>query len=781
MRLRAGFRGRLVWSLAAVLAAAGALAAPAAAMSNGGTLSPGLAALAKPSVRSKSHARQGTILGVAPNGPGSLVREGNRVFVNIRFERGAVARLDALKEAGARVVSASRRYQTVTVAATPATLHELAEVPGVASVTESLAPIVYGSAQAPAADGGSCEGGSAISEGVSQLRVGEAREDFGLRGKGVTVGVLSDSFNTATLEADGPGSIATHASQDVKSNDLPGLAGTCSEEQEPVNVLEDDPPIEEGETADEGRAMLQIVHDEAPHASLAFTTAFKSDSEVLFAQNIERLAKPLGEGGAGAKVIADDVAYFEEPFFQDGPVADAIDKVTGEGVTYLTAAGNDNLFEGKHEIASWEAPEFRDSGSCPLGVDAFMRRTETHCMNFKPTSGTDDTFGITVEAGATLIVDLQWAEPWNDVNSDLDAFLLNEAGNEVLAAKTTDNIALQRPVEVLGWENESSKPQKVQFAINRCVEACNPEAAPGAKPRLKFALLENGSGVKSTEYPKSEGVDVVGPTIFGHAGAADAITVGAVPFDHSSEPEEYSSRGPVTHYFGPVEGTTPAPALVPPETIAKPDLVATDCGATTFFAQLVGSTWRFCGTSAAAPHAAGVATLMLQAKPAATPAQIRTALTESATKLPGFSEDAVGSGLIDAVGALEDIGAKATEKDWPSITVPPLEGEGEGESPKGFTAVSTPTPPPTISFRRHPAKVVRTRFRKAPVTFRFGSSEAGVTFLCAVDSGRFHDCGAVLSRWFPLGGHAVRVKARDAAGDVDSAPVAYRFRVKRVG
>ncbi len=100
-----------------------------------------------------------------------------------------------------------------------------------------------------------------------------------------------------------------------------------------------------GDRADEGRAMLQIVHDLAPHASLAFATAFKGEES--FAQNIERLARPVAAGGAGAKVIVDDVGYFEEPFFQDGPVAAAINKVTAEGVTYLTSAGNDNLFEGE--------------------------------------------------------------------------------------------------------------------------------------------------------------------------------------------------------------------------------------------------------------------------------------------------------------------------------------------------------------------------------------------------------------------------------------------------
>ncbi len=50
---------------------------------------------------------------------------------------------------------------------------------------------------------------------------------------------------------------------------------------------------------------------------------------------------------------------------------------------------------------------------------------------------------------------------------------------------------------------------------------------------------------------------------------------------------------------------TPAASLPTPQTLDKPDVAASDCVATTFFAQLVGSTWRFCGTSAAAPHAAG--------------------------------------------------------------------------------------------------------------------------------------------------------------------------------
>ena len=48
--------------------------------------------------------------------------------------------------------------------------------------------------------------------------------------------------------------------------------------------------------------MMEIIHDIAPGASLAFYTAF--DSEQDFANGILALA------AAGAKVIVDDVGYF---------------------------------------------------------------------------------------------------------------------------------------------------------------------------------------------------------------------------------------------------------------------------------------------------------------------------------------------------------------------------------------------------------------------------------------------------------------------------------------
>jgi len=723
----------------------------------GGPLSPALEELARPAVAAESLAAQSRHLGLPFSGPGSLLRDGGRVLVAVRFPRGVGAALPGLRDAGARVLSASAETQTATVAVPPQRLPEVAAVAGVRAVWQLRAPIVRTAE-------GQCEGGAVISEGLAQLRAGEARQAFALRGSGQTVGVLSDSFDVA--------SAATDAHDDTLSGDLPGPAGTCFGQQLPVDVLAEGPP----DGGDEGRAMLQIVHDLAPRASLAFATAF--ESEESFAANIELLARPTSEGGAGAGVIVDDVAWFEEPFFQDGPIAVAVREVVADGATYLSAAGNDNLIDSAgNEIASWEAPAFRDSFGCPETIEKLAGFKGTHCMDFDPGLGTDRTFGITVAAGEVLTVDLQWAEPWFGVGSDLDAFLLSEAG-KLLTGSFEENAnasGTQRPVEIVQWENDSAVAKTVRLAVNRF---------SGASPRLKFVLLQNGGGVTATEYPEASGEDVVGPAIYGHAGAAGSIAVAAVPFNNSAKVERYSSRGPVTHYFGPVEGSAPASQLGSPEVLAKPDVAATDCGATTFFASLIGETWRFCGTSAAAPHAAAIAALVRQAKPTLPEQQVRGALTDSAVPVGAFPAEAAGAGLLDAFAAIEGLPGPIEGGDGPSGQVPALEASPEEQPPSaGPVQVVMPpgeTPqlePPGTRILRHPPSLVRTAGRSARLVFRFGSDQADVAYLCRVDRGVYRACASRFARRYALGRHVVKVKAEGPTGLLDPTPAVFRFRL----
>ena len=144
------------------------------------------------------------------------------------------------------------------------------------------------------------------------------------------------------------------------------------------------------------------MHDVAPGASLAFYTA--ENSEADFAAGIGKLA------AAGAKIIADDVSYFDEPFFQDGIVAQAIDAVEApaaagtQPVAYFSAAGNDGN-------ASYEntAPSFATLSSSGSNSGEYL-------LNFDTTGATTATsLPITLDAmqpGEFTAIVVEWDQPY---------------------------------------------------------------------------------------------------------------------------------------------------------------------------------------------------------------------------------------------------------------------------------------------------------------------------------------------------------------------------------
>ena len=186
-------------------------------------------------------------------------------------------------------------------------------VAGLASPSQgapSVAVLASSAAPAEGCSGVTTDAGFG-SGGATAAQVQQALDESGLsvNGAGIKVGVLSDSFNAlggaAADEADGA---------------LPSASN--------VQVLQDF--LTGG--SDEGRAMMQVIHEIAPGASEAFYTA--EFGQQAFANGILALA------AAGCKVICDDANYFDEPFFQDGVIGQAIKTVEAEGVTYITAAGN---------------------------------------------------------------------------------------------------------------------------------------------------------------------------------------------------------------------------------------------------------------------------------------------------------------------------------------------------------------------------------------------------------------------------------------------------------
>ena len=441
--------------------------------------------------------------------------------------------------------------------------------------------------------------GPATSQGDRVIRADSARTLFGVDGTGVLVGVLSDSF-------DCQGGAGT----DVDSGDLP--AG--------VTVLQDEPGC--GSGTDEGRAMMQIVHDLAPGASLAYATAFTGQAG--FANNIRALRD------AGAKVIVDDVYYFAEPMFQDGVIAQAVDDVTATGVSYFSAAGNDARRSYDHTFVA----------GTPLGAGTFgpdFFGGTPHVF-----SGTTNIFQrVTMPGGTGFTLVLQWDSPFLSSGgagtpNDLDIYLIQFG--QVVRSATTDNLVSGDPVEIMLDVACTFGPCVMHIVI---VHRAGP--SPG---RFKYVLLQASSGLGFSPALNSG-------AIHGHPNAQGAVAVGAAYYKTPTTPEPFSSAGTTPVLFDPA-GNLLTPAD-PRE--FKPEVVAPDGVDTSFFfgSGDTDSTGfpNFFGTSAAAPHAAGVAALLLHALPSMTPADVRETLQSTAQNMgPAGFDTTTGYGLIRADAAL---------------------------------------------------------------------------------------------------------------------------------
>jgi hypothetical protein len=597
-----------------------------------GKLSYRLQLLAQPAVGIQDADSQAELLHLPARGPGSLLKnEAGEILVYIRLTDLSADTLQALTDAGASPVHIAPAYHTVTAYVGFDRLLTVADIPAVQSIQEELTPHVAGlglqdealARIAPAGPRAQADCGSAItSEGDTQLNAANARMAYGLDGTGVTVGILSDSYDNHS------GAPATNAAADVASGDLPGVANPCGRTT-PVNV------IQEGLAGiDEGRAMLQIVHDLAPEANLAFASAFFGQFD--FADQIRAL-----RNSAGARVIADDIFYFSDPFFQDGVITQGIKDVTAAGTLYFTLAGNHHELVGGQPVGSYEAAAYR-----PMACPIIPEITQGDCHDFDPTAGADNGSSFTLANTGRLAVDLQWGEPWYGVQTDIDIYLLDN-GNNILASSLDNNPgATQIPYEFFDYTNNTGGTQTVFLVIHRFDGT--------ATPRLKYILLQSTFGLNSVEYNVLNSTDTFGPTVFGHSGANETVSVAAVRYNDGDTPEGFTSRGFPTYYFSPISGTTPAAPLPGPETRQKPDVGATDGGLNTFFGT-ASPPYRFFGTSAAAPHGAAVAALMTQQADQSggtiNQSLAETILETTALTMTSGSQEANGAGLINALDA----------------------------------------------------------------------------------------------------------------------------------
>jgi Subtilase family len=529
--------------------------------------------------------------------------------------------------------------------------------------------------------------GSVTSEGDVAMFSDLARSRYSVNGSGLLIGVLSDSYNCKN-----------GAATDILSGDLPSGANR-------ILILNDLTATECTSGTDEGRGMMQLIYDVAPGARLAFRTAYRGQAS--FANGILELA------AAGCDIIVDDVIYFAEPMFQDGVIAQAVDQVVSQGIPFFSSAGN-------QARNSWVAP----TGFNPVNIsNKTFHQFGTDSNGSPITSLRISVSGDINQRDNQRVLVVQWDEAFASVSgppgsrSDLD-FTLRIGSTTFI--RNANNIGLD-PVEVFGFV-PSAVSSNTTVTAELSIESF-------AGPLPTYMKLVVFGQVTSIQFATQSS------TSYGHSNAAQAAGVGAAYYVNTPA---FGSASPLIESFSSAGGTpilfTKAGTRLPsPEIRNQPRFTGPDGGATTFFGSLFSGVYRFFGTSAAAPHVAAVAALMLQYKGgnrSLTPAQIYSTLAMTAIDMNdpstvGFDvgfDFGTGFGLVNASAALNALSLSLpvpspnapvpVPVQTPKAPVPVPAPNAPVPSPKAPVPVLAPVAPVSVPVPNAPVPVLAP---KAPV------------------------------------------------------------------
>jgi subtilisin family serine protease len=252
-----------------------------------------------------------------------------------------------------------------------------------------------------------------------------------------------------------------------------------------------------------------------------------------------------------------------------------VNEVSSQGVAYFTSAGN---FADKSYQAAFNGT------TAPAGMTGTAH-------NF---GGGDIFQSVTLRPGVYTIV-LQWQDGFYSLGqtgtqNDLDIYLTNDGGATVYGFNR-DNFGGD-PLEILPITVTATTTTNIMIVRAR------------------------GSGLLSLKYVIFRGDGLINEyhtgasTVVGHANAPGAITIGAVRYINTPA---FGVNPPVLETFSSIGGT-PLNGVV----VNKPDFTAPD-GVNTSVSfgspDIDGDgNPNFFGTSAAAPHAAAVAALIMQAR-----------------------------------------------------------------------------------------------------------------------------------------------------------------------
>ena len=322
------------------------------------------------------------------------VDNAGRIQVYIKYNGSKYSLISAIDASGGKIDLVNDRYSTVQAWLPYDQIESLAADDSVKSISLPGYAVV--------------NTGSVTSEGDTILDAAKARALLGYTGAGVKVGVISDGINGIALSQASGDIPATYDAQSARA----------------------DRNLNYGA---EGLAMMEIVHDLAPSAPLAFSNPGTS-LEMLNA--IQILDTTLN-----CKVIVDDISFFDQPWFEDGTVAGQVQTTTANGKLYVSAAGNngdkqyyEGDFSGLSKTIGGTTMTVQDFGGAGAGTMRFI-----------------------VPAGTTAYVFLQWNDQFGASVNDYDLYLTNSTGTGFYSSSTGLQNGTQDPLEYTSVPNGGAR------------------------------------------------------------------------------------------------------------------------------------------------------------------------------------------------------------------------------------------------------------------------------------------------------------------------------------
>ncbi|MBN1641758.1 MAG: DNRLRE domain-containing protein [Anaerolineae bacterium] len=421
------------------------------------------------------------------------------------------------------------------------------------------------------------------------------------------------------------------------------------------NFVDGESQAELDGTTEHGTACAEVVHDVAPGAAL-YLAKIDTDADLEEAvawardtHNVDVISTSLGW-------------YNATPGDGTGQFANLVQSARDAGILWATAAGNDRESHWGGPYADVDGDDYHEFAG--KEINCFGPDPES-CWNINP--------------GFQIVAFLRWND-WSAVTQDYDLYIVKYTGSGwdivgVSGEGTQDGSPGQTPTEVAYTVTDgAATAYGVVIARHDATTAVNfelfvPKFAPLAQ------LLHARSLANLADSPA-------------------AMTVAALDSSIPYPQESYSSEGPTNGPGGAEMGGA-----------IKPDI----SGYANVATQSYGGS-LFNGTSAATPHVAGAAALVLGMQPSYTPAQVQDALEGWAIDMGSAGKDTVyGHGrlylepvsttapvvtsIVPATGVNTDtVSVELTGLNYAAGATVALEKAGQAAIPgTGVTVVSTQT------------------------------------------------------------------------------------------